>query len=136
MVTFVPGMPEGSASEARELATLIKPRRNFRRALERLLYDLPLLPASFKTIFDGHGRGGREGATADGGVFEPAPVAGVDRQGSALTEVLKIALVEKIGYTAGAAGRPRTRRLPVDLLQRAAWHGGGTRRRTGNARIP
>ena len=127
MVTHVHGKPAGSPAEARELATLIKTRRNFRRALERLLYDLRLLPASRRAVFSMvMGEEGREGAHGGGGVFEPEHVAGVDRQGGAAIEALKISLVEMIGYTAGAVGRPETRRLPVELLLRAAlawvWH--------------
>jgi hypothetical protein len=127
MVTHVHGKPAGSPAEARELAALIKTRRNFRRALERLLYDLRLLPASRKAVFSMvMGEEGREGAHGGGGVFEPERVAGVDRQGGAAIEALKISLVEMIGYTAGAVGRSETRRLPVELLLRAAlawvWH--------------
>ena len=139
LVTFIVGKPEGSPSEAGELAKLVEQRRNFRRALTRLLYDLPLLPASLKTIWElvmaeeGREEEGRE--REGGGVFEPDPVAGV--RSSPSTEILKIELVEKIGYTAGAAGLPETRRLTDDLLQRA--HGAWRRytlKRTGDAPDP
>ena len=121
MVTHVHGKPAGSPAEARELAALIKTRRNFRRAAARLLYDLRLLPASRKAIFSlVMAEEGRDGAHGGGGVFEPEHVAGVDRQGGAAIEALKINLVEMTGYTAGAAGLPETRRLSHELLIRAA----------------
>jgi hypothetical protein len=137
-VTFVHGKPEGSSSQAGELASLIEKPRNFRRALARLLYDLPLLPASRKAIWSFvMAEEGREGIRCGGGVFEPEPVAGVDREDSASIENLKINFVEMIGYTAGAAGLTEKRRLTGELLQRAcgAWRR-HTLRRTGEAPDP
>jgi hypothetical protein len=137
-VTFVYGKPEGSPSQAGELASLIEKPRNFRRALAGLLYDLPLLPASRKAIWSFvMAEEGREGIHGGGGVFEPEPAAGVDREDSASIENLKINLVEMIGYTAGAAGLIEKRRLTSELLQRAceAWRR-HTLKRTGEPPDP
>jgi hypothetical protein len=137
-VTFILGKPKGSPSQGSELASLIKNTRNFRRALAWLLYVLRLLPTSRKTVWSlVAAEEGREGGHGGGGVFEPDPVAGIDKTGSAAIENLKINLVEMVGYTAGALDLPETRRLPHELVQRAheAWRRHSLRR-TGEAPDP
>jgi hypothetical protein len=125
LVTFIHGKPEGSASEAGELKSLVKTTRNFRRAEAKLLHDLDLLPASLKTIWSLiAAEDGRHGDHGGGGIYERDSVAGVDPDGGPL-ERLKITFVEKIGYTAGTMGLSETHRLSGTLLIRAqrAWRG-------------
>jgi hypothetical protein len=138
LVTFIQGKPAGSPSQASELAPLVEKPRNFRRAEARLLGDLHLMPGSLRAIWSMvAAEDGYDGAHGGGGIYEPDPRAGVDKQGGAAIEALKINLVEMIGYTAGATGLPKTRRLTNELLQRAheAWRR-HTLSRTGKSPDP
>jgi hypothetical protein len=122
MTTFVRGRDEGSPADGGDLGRLVKGNpRNARRAIARFVQDMRPIPEieNSRSIWSlVLAESGRDGAHGDGGVWDREKVSGVKRD-TAPQFTLKHHLVDRLGYTSGAEGRPEKRRVPELLLARA-----------------